>query len=99
MKDHGYIQIKSGKRKISFDNVKIKAAMPTNIEEKRLGGYCSPTMVVAAEKDCLFPAGKVLRRARKIIPDCQTVELKGSGHMHILPQAVKDQIVGFLRNV
>lgn len=75
-----------------------KTAMPTNIEEKRLGGYCFPTMVVAAEKDCLFPAGKVLRRARKIIPGCLTVELKGSGHMHILPQTVKEQIVGFLRN-
>ncbi len=83
--------------KNSFDNVKIKAAMPTNIEKKRLSGYCSPTLIIASEKDCLFPARKVLRRAGKMISDCQLVELKESGHMHILPQAEKERIVEFLR--
>lgn len=83
--------------KDSFDNVKIKAAMPTNIEKKRLNGYCSPTLIIASEKDCLFPARKVLHRARKMISDCQTVELKGSGHMHILPQTEKERIIEFLR--
>lgn len=65
--------------KDSFDNVKIKAAMPTNIEKKRLKDYCSPTLVIAGERDCLFPARKVLHRARKIISDCQTIELKKAG--------------------
>lgn len=83
--------------KDSFDNVKIKAAMPTNISMKRLSHYGSPTLIVAGEKDCLFPARKVLRRARKMIPNCQTIELKGSGHMHILPQTEKERIVAFLR--
>ena len=83
--------------KDSFDHVKIKAAMPTNIEKKRLSNYCSPTLIIASEKDCLFPARKVLYRARKIISDCQTVELKASGHMHILPQTEKKRIVEFLR--
>ena len=83
--------------KNSFDNVKIKAAMPTNIEKKRLSGYCSPTLIIASEKDCLFPAKKVLQRAGKMISDCQTVELKESGHMHILPQAEKERIIAFLR--
>lgn len=83
--------------KDSFDHVKIKAAMPTNIEKKRLSNYCSPTLIIASEKDCLFPARKVLYRARKIISDCQTVELNASGHMHILPQTEKERIVEFLR--
>lgn len=83
--------------KNSFDNVKIKAAMPANIEKKRLSGYCAPTLIIASEKDCLFPAKKVLHRAGKMISDCQTVELKESGHMHILPQAKKERIIAFLR--
>lgn len=82
--------------KDSFDNVKIKAAMPTNIEKKRLSGYRSPTLIIAGEKDCLFPARKVLHRARKMISDCRTIELKGSGHMHILPQTEKERIIAFL---
>lgn len=82
--------------KDSFDNVKIKAAMPTNIEKKRLSGYCSPTLIIAGEKDCLFSARKVLHRARKMISDCRTIELKESGHMHILPQTEKERITEFL---
>lgn len=66
--------------KDSFDNVKIKVAMPTNIEKRRISEYCSPTLIIAGEKDCLFPARKVLHRAKKIISDCETIELKGSGH-------------------
>ena len=83
--------------KDSFDNVKTKVGMPTNIEAKKLQKYHSPTLVLASEKDCLFPAKKVLHRANQIISDCQTVELKGSGHMHILPQKEKDRIVEFLK--
>lgn len=83
--------------KDSFDNVKIKTAMPTNIEKKRLSNYCSPTLIIASEKDCLFPARKVLHRARQIISDCQTIELKERGHMHILSQTEKERIVEFLR--
>ena len=40
--------------------------MPTNIEKKGLSNYCSPTLIIASENDCLFPARKVLYRAGKI---------------------------------
>lgn len=83
--------------KDSFDNVKTKVGMPTNIEAQRLSGYNSPTLVIASERDCLFPAEKVLTRAERIFKDCRTYELKGSGHMHILPQDVKRMIVKFLK--
>lgn len=52
--------------KDSFDHIKIKAAMPTNIEKRR----SSPTLIIASEKDCLLPARKVLCPARKIFSDC-----------------------------
>lgn len=72
--------------KDSFDNVKTKVGMPTNIEAKKLSDYHAPTLVIASEKDCLFPAKKVLARAKQIIPSCSVYELKGSGHMHVLPK-------------
>lgn len=83
--------------KDSFDNVKTKVGMPTNIQEKKLSGYNAPTLVIASEKDCLFPAKKVLSRAKRIFINCRTYELKGSGHMHVLPQNIKNAIVDFLK--
>ncbi len=83
--------------KDSFDNVKTKVGMPTNIEEQKLSGYHSPTLVIASEKDCLFPAKKVLAIAKQIFTDCRIYELKESGHMHILPPSIKNTIVEFLK--
>lgn len=83
--------------KDSFDNVKTKVGMPTNIESQKLLDYHAPTLVFAGEKDCLFSAGKVLPRAKKIIADCKVHTLKDSGHMHILKQKEKDFIVDFLK--
>lgn len=83
--------------KDSFDNVKTKVGMPTNIEAKKLSDYHAPTLVIASEKDCLFPAKKVLARAKQIIPSCSVYELKGSGHMHVLPKSVKHMIIDFLK--
>ncbi len=82
--------------KDSFDNVKTKVGMPTNVEAEKMRRYQSPALVIAGEKDCLFPAARVLYRAKQIIPNCRTVELKESGHMHILPQREMDRIVEFI---
>ena len=54
-------------------------------------------LVIACEKDCFFPAKKVIHRARRIFSNCRTVELKESGHLHILPQTEKERIIEFLR--
>lgn len=83
--------------KDSFDNVKIKIGMPANVAAQKLSRCHSPTLVIAGEKDCLFPAKKVLPKARKMISDCQTHVWNDSGHIHILPQAEKEFIVHFLK--
>jgi pimeloyl-ACP methyl ester carboxylesterase len=83
--------------KDSFDNVKTKVGMPTNVETKRLAAYHSRALVIAAENDCLFPARKVLPRAKRMISNCSVYEIKDSGHMHILPQGVKQKIIDFLK--
>lgn len=84
--------------KDSFDNVKTKAGMPTNVSKKLMQQFKAPALVIASEKDLLFPARKVLPRAKQLIQNCEVRKLKGSGHMHILPQAEKELIIDFLNS-
>ncbi|MGN1432797.1 MAG: alpha/beta fold hydrolase [Ruminococcus sp.] len=82
--------------KDSFDNVKTKVGMPTNVDERLMRRFKAPALVIASEKDCLFPARKVLPRAKQIITNCKVRELKNSGHIHVLPQYEKELVVDFL---
>lgn len=83
--------------KNSFDHVKTKASMPSNVSEKLMQKCKAQTLVIASEKDCLFPAKKVLSRAKKIIPNVSTYELKNRGHMHLLTEQEKTMIIEFLK--
>ena len=58
----------------------------------------APTLVMAAEKDCLFPGPGVIERAKQIIPDCETYLLEGRGHMNFLSDEEKKMIVDFLKD-
>ncbi|MBP2622439.1 alpha/beta fold hydrolase [Streptococcus oricebi] len=82
--------------KDSFEHVRIKAGMPTNIDSKKAQLYEAATLVIAAEKDCFFPARKVLARAKQMFKNCLTEELKDSGHIHQLSDKIKSKIVDFL---
>ncbi|MEG0238830.1 alpha/beta fold hydrolase [Anaerorhabdus sp.] len=83
--------------KNSFDHVKTKAGMPSNVSAKLMRQCHAPTLVMASEKDCLFPAKKVLKRAKTIIPNAVTYELKNRGHMHLLTEEEKTMIIEFLK--
>lgn len=82
--------------KDSFDNVKTKVGMPYNVSPVLLKKCKTPTLVIAAEKDCLFPARKVLLKAKKMLKGCKTMLLRNRGHLHILTEREKDIIVNFL---
>lgn len=83
--------------KLSIDYMKVKTVMPSNVDEDRMKKGSSPVLVLGAEKDCLFPGPKVLERAKRIIPNCQTYLLRDRGHMHFLTDEEKKMIVGFLK--
>ena len=83
--------------KSSFSYVKTKVGMPSNVSKERMGKCGAPVLVMASELDCLFPAGKVLKRARQIIPNCTLYELVGRGHMHILTEKEKNMVIQFLK--
>lgn len=82
--------------KLSIDHVKVKTAMPTNVSATRMRRCKAPTLVIGAEKDCLFPGRRVLRRAKKIIPNCKTYIVRDRGHMHKLTNKEKKLISYFL---
>lgn len=83
--------------KDSFEHVKTKVGMPSNVSKKLMKKCNAPTLVMAAELDCLFPAKKVLKRAQEIIPNCTTYELKDRGHMHVLTENEQKMIIEFLQ--
>ena len=82
--------------KLSIDYAKIKKAMVSNVSRKKMARCKAPVLVMAAEKDCLFPGAGVIHRAEKIIKNCRTYLLKNRGHMHILSEDEKKMIVDFL---
>lgn len=80
----------------SIDNAKIKSVMPQNESCENLCKYQNPVLVMAAEKDCLFPAKGVLLKAQKVWTQSKTYLLKDRGHINELTNEEKKMIIGFL---
>jgi pimeloyl-ACP methyl ester carboxylesterase len=83
--------------KYSIDHVKIKTGMPSDVPEEDIKKCLAPTLVMAGEFDCLFPAKLVIPQAKKIIPNCTTYLLQGRGHMNYMTDAEKQMIIDFLK--
>ena len=71
--------------------------MSSDVDKKRIRKCEAATLVIAAERDCLFPGAGVIARAERIIPNCRTYLLMGRGHMNFLTEEEKKMIVDFLR--
>jgi len=88
--------------KCAFDNVCVKAGMPSNVKVTDMKNYTAPTLLITGEKDIIFPGEKVIARAKKIIPNLKTYLMKGSGHMSIMSSEknknVLEMIAEFLAN-
>lgn len=82
--------------KLSISHSKVKAGMPSNVSGKYMKNCKAPTLVMAAEKDCLFPAKGVIARAKRIITNCTTYLVEGRGHMSNLTKEEKQMITNFL---
>ena len=83
--------------KLSINYSKIKSGMPSNISKKLIKNYVAPTLVLAAEKDCLFPGKGVLQQSKKIFRNVKTYLLKERGHMSFLTDSEKLMICDFLK--
>lgn len=83
--------------KLSINHAKIKTGMPSNVKPEDMRKCNAPTLIMAGENDCLFPAKGVIAQAEKIIPNCTTYLLEGRGHMNSLTAEEKQMIVDFLK--
>lgn len=81
--------------RLSIDHAKIKSVMPQNESCKSLSKYQNPVLVMAAEKDCLFPAGKVLPKVKKAWRQSERYLLKDRGHINELTKEEKKKIIDF----
>lgn len=80
----------------SIDHAKIKSVMPQNESCRNLCNYQNPVLVMAAEKDCLFPAKDVLLKAKKVWRQSERYLLKDRGHINELTNEEKRMIIDFL---
>lgn len=83
--------------KLSINYSKVKTEMPSNVSEKDMMKCKAPTLVMAGERDCLFPAKGVIPRAKRIIQNVSTYLLEDRGHMSSLTDLEKKMIVDFLK--
>ena len=82
---------------MSIDFSIVKTGMPSNVDAEDMKKCRVPALVMAAEKDCLFPAKRVIPRAKNIINNCTAYLLESRGHMHFLTDKEKQMIVNFLK--
>lgn len=80
----------------SIDNAKIKTGMPSNEKSESLKRYGNPVLVMAAEKDCLFPAKGVIPQAKAVWKQAETYIIKERGHIHEMKDEEKQMIKNFL---
>lgn len=83
--------------KCSIDNAKIKAGMPSNVVPNDMKKCLAPTLVLAGENDCMFPAKLVIPQAEKMITNCSTYLLRGRGHINRLTETEKQKIIQFFK--
>ena len=82
-----------------FQHVRVEAEMPRPATKAELVDFNAPTLIIAAEKDVMFPGNAVTKRAREIFTNLTEVEcLKGATHYSSKPdlEYVCRRIVEFL---
>ena len=72
-----------------YKHLKLEAEMPRSIQPADLKDFHAPTLVLAAEKDVLFPPQAVLQRARQVLPNLIAAEVI-PGSAHFLPPHLWD---------
>ncbi len=76
----------------SFHHVKVNPNMPSNIKKEDLKDYHAPTLLLAGEKDVLFPGKKVIVRAKELIPHVEAHLLPNCGHLYFSSEERKEHI-------
>jgi pimeloyl-ACP methyl ester carboxylesterase len=69
-----------------FKHLRVEAEMPRPATQAELAHFTAPTLVIAAEKDAMFPGEAVIQRAKQVIPTLTAAEcLPGGTHYSSKP--------------
>lgn len=82
--------------KASIDFAKIKTGMPNDESDDNLKKYTNHVLVMAAEKDCLFPGAEVIAKVKRVWKQSDTYLLKNRGHINNLTREEKEILKTFL---
>lgn len=66
----------------AFHHVKVNPNMPSNVKKEEIKNYQAATLLLAGEKDVLFPGKKVIQRAKELIPNVEAHLLDDCGHLY-----------------
>ena len=82
-----------------YRHVRLDRNLPRAATREELSSYKGSTLLFAAENDLFFPAERVIRRAREIIPNLETETLPGCRHVPSRQAFahVNDRVSAFLR--
>jgi pimeloyl-ACP methyl ester carboxylesterase len=69
-----------------FRLTKIEKEMPKNVIRSELKNFNAPTLVIAAERDALFPAKEVIARAHKVFPNLVATEILAGATHYLSPR-------------
>ncbi|MFX1424145.1 MAG: alpha/beta fold hydrolase [Promethearchaeota archaeon] len=58
-----------------FKHVRINTKMPRPAKKEELESFLAPTVIIASKNDILFPASKVIPRAKEIFPNLVYTEI------------------------
>ena len=84
--------------KYSYKHVVINNYMPAVVNSEDLQRYTSPTLVIVAEHDNMFPGDKTLAKAKEVIGNLKTHILEGQGHKFMLQDDDIAMIQKFIEN-
>jgi pimeloyl-ACP methyl ester carboxylesterase len=82
--------------KASFEHINVKAEMPSNVDMELLKKCNAPTLLMPAEKDCMFPGKNILKIVEKTPHNFKIHMLKNQGHMFKLSADEMNMIKEFI---
>lgn len=73
--------------------------MPTVFEQQEFRNYHFPTLLLIGDKEVIYPAGKAMANAKKLIPDLEAHVIAGASHSLTMEHAdvVNELTVRFLQ--
>ncbi len=66
---------------LSFSGTKLETRMAAPATREQVAGLAGPVLVLAGERDPMFPASRVLPRAREVFPTLVAAEALPSAHL------------------